>query len=320
MDMYPIDDSLSNEAINKTFLDKSAPYSNNAITFYTDGSKMNNEYPTGASVYSPEINLNITHRLPIETSIFSAEAWAIFLAINTIIDLKCGKAVIFTDSKSVIEAIASPLTQNKNYLIHYIRKFWLSCINFGSELYIFWVPSHKGIRGNEIADSLAKKAVFQGHKPNFKIPSLDLYAEVKESISKLFITYLNESSQSKGMLHASLYQSSNAKLPWYHDKPLNRKEIVLINRIRSNHYNLNYSLHRKNLVPSAACQCGDPRQDINHIIFYCPNTVTKSRRLRAYLRENFPNHYIDIFPILKDPDPKLIRLLLSYLLSNNITI
>jgi len=131
------------------------------------------------------------------------------------------------------------------------------------------VPFHKGIRGNAIADFLAKKVALHGYKTNFKISFSDLYAEVKESLNKLFISYLNESAQTKGVLHASLYQNLNSKLSWYYDKPLNRKEIVLINRIRSNHYNLNYSLYRKNMVPSAACQCGDPRQDKNHIIFYC---------------------------------------------------
>jgi len=244
----------------------------------------------------------------------------IYLAISSIIGLKCDKAVIFTDSKSVLEAIASPLTQNKNYLVHYIRKYWLKCIYLGVKLYIFWIPSHKGIRGNDVADSLAKKATIQGYKPNFKVPFSDLYAEVKESLNNQFISYLHDAAQTKGVLHASLYQNFDLNLPWYHDKSLNRKEIVLVNRLRSNHYNLNYSLNRKNIVPSAACQCGDPRQDINHIIFYCPITVMKSQRLRAYLREKYPNHAIDIFPLLKDPDPKLIRLLLSYLQSNNILI
>jgi len=51
MDMYPINDNLTSEAINKIFLEKSSPYSTNAITFYTDDSKMNNDDPTGASVY-----------------------------------------------------------------------------------------------------------------------------------------------------------------------------------------------------------------------------------------------------------------------------
>jgi len=173
-----------------------------------------------------------------------------------------------------------------------------------------------------MADSIAKKTIMQGYKPNFKILFPDLQVEVKESLNKLFNLYLKEAAQLKGILHASLYQNLDpiSKRPWYYDKLLNRKEIVLINRTRSNHYNLNYSLHRKNMAPSAACQCGDLRQDINHIIFYCPITIMKSKRLRNHLREKYPNHAIDIFPILRDPDPKLIRLLLSYLLSNKILI
>jgi len=265
-------------------------------------------------VFSPDLKLNIMHRLPVETSVFTSEAWAIYLTINTIIDIKCKKAVIFTDSKSVLDSLASPLSPNKNYIIHYIKKSWINCISKGTEFYLFWVLAHKGIYGNEKADSLAKLASTLGFKSNFKVPFSDLYSEIKESLDKSFKSYL------KVNLHISFYQNVNSNHLWYHNKPFNRNEIVLINRIRSNHYNLNYSLHRKNIFPSAACSCGDPRQDINHIIFYCPNTIMKSRHLRVYLRENFPHYNINIFPALRDLNPKLIRLLLSYLRSNDILI
>jgi len=57
------------------------------------------------------------------------------------------------------------------------------------------------------------------------------------------------------------------KVTWFNKHFFKREEIVLINRLRANHYNLNYSLHRKNIVATKACSCGDPTQDINHIIF-----------------------------------------------------
>jgi len=135
-----------------------------------------------------------------------------------------------------------PLSPNKNYLIHQIKNR-LNCIRKATELYIFWIPAHKGIPGNEKADSLTIKAALHGVKPNFKIPYSDLFSEIKESLDKLFISYLNDTAYIKGIMHASLYQNINSCLPWYYDKPLNRKEIVLINRIRNNHYNLNYSLY-----------------------------------------------------------------------------
>jgi len=121
--MHPVDNDLSNSAINKIFLEKSSTFTTNTKTFYLDGSKLYSDAPTSASVYSPDFNINIMHRLPAETSVFSAEAWAINLAINAIMDYNCSKAVIFSDSKSVLNAspsLASPLSPNKNYLIHYI--------------------------------------------------------------------------------------------------------------------------------------------------------------------------------------------------------
>jgi len=186
--MFPINENLSNTDINKIFLDKSSSYTANAITFYTDGSKLNKDAPTGPSVHSPDFNLNVIHRLPAESSVFSAEAWAIYLAINKITDLK---AVIFSDSKSVLEALASLLFPNKNYLIHYIKKSWLNCTLKDTELYIFWIPAHKGILGNKIADPLPKKASIQGFKPNFKIPFSGLYSEIKKSLENhLFLDHL----------------------------------------------------------------------------------------------------------------------------------
>jgi len=157
MAMYPINGNLSSSAINKIFLKKSSNTTTNAKSFYTDESKTDNEAPVGASVFSPEFNLCIMHRLPAESSVFSVEAWAIYLAINAISDFNCDKAIIFTDSKSVLDALVSPLSPNRNYLIHYIKYSWLNCIRKGTELYIFWIPAHKGIPDNEKADSLAKK-------------------------------------------------------------------------------------------------------------------------------------------------------------------
>ncbi|KYN32626.1 hypothetical protein ALC56_13108, partial [Trachymyrmex septentrionalis] len=77
----------------------------------------------------------------------------------------------------------------------------------------------------------------------------------------------------------------------------------------ANHYNLNYSLHRKNIVASKACPCGDPTQDINHIIFSCPLTSPKADNSLHILTALI--HII--FPLLKNPSPKLCHLLLSFL-------
>lgn len=40
----------------------------------------------------------------------------------------------------------------------------------------------------------------------------------------------------------------------------------MINRIRSNHYNLNESLSRKGYIESARCECGAEEEDIHYVV------------------------------------------------------
>lgn len=59
------------------FLSKSSELRRGAISIYTDGSKEPGS-TVGAGVYSPDLDTTIMHKLPSETSIFSAELWAIY--------------------------------------------------------------------------------------------------------------------------------------------------------------------------------------------------------------------------------------------------
>ena len=98
------------------------------------------------------------------------------------------------------------------------------------------------------------------------------------------------------------------------------EEIILINRIRSSHYNLNASLFRKNMISLEACPCGDPRQDMNHVIFYCLITSPKSAKFTSFIDKTFPNTPRDIFPLLKKPSVKMCRFLLAFFKATNLRI
>jgi len=214
--MYPIDKDLSPAVIHKKFLELSLQYREGASSFYTDGSKLEADRSSGVGVYSPDFNLRITHRLPPETSIFFAEAWAISLAIDASSDFKCDKTVIFSDSKSVLDALTSPFSNhNKNYLIHRIKNKLFKAHRDGRIIHLFWLPAHKGIPGNETADFLAKFATTHGYKPYFKIPFTDFQLEAGNILttSAQFLAYLRESARATVSQHAILYQSSNSSKP-----------------------------------------------------------------------------------------------------------
>jgi len=85
---------------------------------------------------------------------------------------------------------------------------------------------------------------------------------------------------------------------------------------------LNYSLFKKYIVSSGSRQCGDPRQDVNHVIFRCALKCTrhKTKNLLTYLVQHNPSNFSDIFSHIKTPSHKLCRLLYAFFLSNNICI
>ena len=85
-------------------------------------------------------------------SIFSAELEALASALRFIIVSRSDKFVIFSDSKSCLQAIRNkwehPIVQK---ILNIIQTIYLS-----PKTVIFcWLPSHVGIQGNEIADKAA---------------------------------------------------------------------------------------------------------------------------------------------------------------------
>lgn len=179
---------------------------------------------------------------------------------------------------------------------------------------LVWIPAHKGITENEIVDSVAKSASVFGSKVPFRILYTDVYSELSLLSKVRFENYLKVAARNKGTSYYEFFHSITDK-PWFGGSSLNRNEITLISRIRSNHYNLNYSLNRKNIVDSPACPCGDSVQDINHMVFYCPLVRHEAQPLVHFLKKYFPLAPLNILPLLKKPHTKLCRLLLAFIKS-----
>lgn len=124
-----------------------------------------------------------------------------------------------------------------------------------------------GILGNETANFLADKAVRQGDWVDYLPSHTDLCSIMREkylsieSIEKRLLAM----SRDCGMQYFNLYPVF-AKRPWFARLRLSRSEIVTACRIRSNHYNLNFGLHRCDIVSRRNCPCSAPQQDIEHIL------------------------------------------------------
>ena len=142
------------------------------VAIYTDGSK--DDRKVGCSVVC--MGHTIKLRLPDNSSIFSAETTAIYLALEIIESYDNNKFIIFSDSLSVLQSLTN--MNIKNPLIASVLQKHTDIITCNSIVYC-WVLSHIGIPGNELADKAAKQAL-NLNISNSKIP----YTDAKYSINK----------------------------------------------------------------------------------------------------------------------------------------
>ena len=136
--------------INNVFLELNDFYENHKFTpVYTDGSK-SNDYVSASAISSVD---TLKVNLPTDTSIFTAEAVALKLAVQYIQTQTLRRTVIYSDSLSCLQAL-----KNKNLEHPIIREIVqiLSYLNeVESQVEFCWIPGHIGIKGNEKADNIA---------------------------------------------------------------------------------------------------------------------------------------------------------------------
>lgn len=293
----------------------------NSISFYTDGSKTAAGSYVGLAVASPQLNLSFQFRLPSFASIFTAESLAIQIALEHILSSRIPNSIIFTDALSVLQAISqtSDFIPSSVTAIFKIKKIILDLSALNCQVTLAWIPSHLGIPGNELVDSLAKEASAKGTSLTCPLPSSDLFPLADSLVFSEFDRFLRNYRPSTGTFYFSNCYSPCRK-PWFHSSLLERREITTFSRMRSNHYSLASSLHRKNLSESPLCSSCNIEEDLNHLFWSCPKYESHRRTLLKDLakRKLFPPFIIDSF--LHPPDPSLISILLNFLSLCNLNI
>ena len=119
-------------------------------------------------------------RIPDGSSIFTAEAVAVYRALQYIKLSKFEKFIIFTDSLSLIQSIQN--LNEKNAVVLSIFEILGQIFEKKKKVIFCWIPSHVGIKGNELADQAAKQALDLQISP-IPVPFVDKIPYVKTSLS-----------------------------------------------------------------------------------------------------------------------------------------
>ena len=106
-------------------------------------------------MYIPQSGNRTSIGLNMYASVFTAELYGIVTALYWIFSTKSRTSVIITDSLSALQAIQN-VSWKKNPLINRACLLYSNLTSAGFTINMLWVPSHKWIVRNEIADRSAK--------------------------------------------------------------------------------------------------------------------------------------------------------------------
>ncbi|GBN58765.1 putative RNA-directed DNA polymerase from transposon X-element [Araneus ventricosus] len=140
------------------------------LPIYTDGSKST----TAAGCAFVCQNDIVSRRLHPFSSIFTSELTAIYMALEYLSTKQPIKAIIYTDSFSVLQAMIGD--NNSHKLVQEIKNLRSNLHRRGFKVLFSWIPAHIGIRGNEQADTAAKSAVVHHSEP---LPCADIKSALR---------------------------------------------------------------------------------------------------------------------------------------------
>ncbi|XP_066585913.1 uncharacterized protein [Prorops nasuta] len=308
----------SSPSPNLLFLDHLSYLPPNTITIFTDGSKNNQLNKVGAACYSPELKVSSQSGLLGYMSSFTAECIAILMGLNLLTGTTFSNTHIYTDCLSVINALTSPsLHAHYNPYLSDIKNLINIKFNNKHRVNIFWIPSHSGIHSNEHVDLLAKEASDFDISPRFLCPWSDLSQKfMSQALKKNDDTLLDEATYKGTQFFLNFFHTN--KSPWFTRKALPRDFTCWVNRVRSNHYHLGFSLARIGIIEDPKCPCGSDQQDLNHVIWQCP-FLEKGRDslLQSLIQlRHYPPHSIECF--LVQPSIKPFMYIHKFLKKNNI--
>ena len=279
-------------------------------TIFTDGSK--HEHNTGAAtvIYSlntpPEVNFQA--RLPNNTSIYTAELFAIYRAYLTIQQTNTTHNLIATDSKSAITALQSRPTKPTHPLIHHILQTHFE-LETDQQPTLLWIPGHCGIPGNNRADRAANEAAFLPIILPIPLAPSDFKTTIRQQIDEYQQECWSDTRTALRNIHPTIR-------PWTNNNFGNRTEEKIMTRLRTGHTRIthNYIIDKR---PPPNCATCKTRLTIRHILLDCAKYETQRGPLKAFC--TYHRQPFNLTTLLGDYSPDAAQHVLDFIHHTDLT-
>ena len=255
-------------------------------------------------------------------TVYSGELQGIVMALNIIISQiahsQISHATIFTDNQSAIRSTENPLSQSGQQILRFIVESINTLREKGINPELHWVPAHKEIERNELADVAAKEATGwrKVKRRNGKLREIDtnhtapqiplpfLRSAGKAHLSKLLFEKWEEEWQNekKGRALFKIAPSPTRKVLHIHGK-LPKWVSSLIVQMRTGKIGLRKFLHERNVpeVKDARCGCKRGEETVRHVLTECTRFKEIRRTMWAREVRKARLNWIDLRTILTTP-------------------
>ena len=236
---------------------------------YTDGS-VNKETATSAFII-PELYEEYACRLGHLSSSTTSELVAILLAIGFIkLSTTPRRWVVITDSLAALACVENATSGKIDIRIVYaILKELSEATKSGHHVAFQWVPSHCGIKGNEMADELAKSAHHYTQSRLIPVSQCEINRILRRTKRELCLSTWFPDSTKESILYAV-----DPNLECQLDPQLPRRIDTLIHRLRLGTAYTKHFLFRIHRASSSTCSCGHDDEDVHHLLLDCPKHDT----------------------------------------------
>ena len=240
---------------------------------YTDGSKNQNENCGAGVIFmnkKSEVTDKIGLKLPKESSIFSCELLAITFALHAILETDHQNVIICTDSLSSLQAIQSGYSKSRPELLNKINKAIRDLEQANKVVKLVWVPSHIGLKGNEMADKEAKQASLNGYETNLPLSPREAYSIIKTKVKEKFKKrWANSTHRNK-----EFFDPLPTKLQSYSNKTFYDTAYTRLKLGASN-----LAGDRKGQSNDRMCNFCNKLEDIEHVFFECNKYKDQQNKL-----------------------------------------
>jgi len=147
----------------------------------------------------------------------------------------------------------------------------------GIQTTITWIPSHRGIEGNEIADREAKRGATDDELRQHAFQRKVLKASRYQAIKKTAVDEWDKATAKLRKIHRSEYlkrystMSKPRSIQQQYKRLGSRIKASRLVSLRTGHCQLNSYLHRFNIIDTPLCDCeSGATETVEHYLLLCP--------------------------------------------------